>query len=102
MNSAAIMLVAVAIMSFVCALPGVPLAKRLAFRCDATDVPGPGHPHNRPTAQLGGLAILAAFMLPLIVIESLPLWIGLCATAMLVLGIVDDLWILAPRKKLAL
>jgi UDP-GlcNAc:undecaprenyl-phosphate/decaprenyl-phosphate GlcNAc-1-phosphate transferase len=102
MNSAAIIPAAVAIMSFACALAGVPLAKRLAFRCDATDVPGPGHPHNRPTAKLGGLAILSAFMLPLIVTESLPLWIGLCATAMLVLGIVDDLWILAPRKKLAL
>jgi UDP-GlcNAc:undecaprenyl-phosphate/decaprenyl-phosphate GlcNAc-1-phosphate transferase len=90
----------VALVAFGFTFAGVPLAKRLALRYGITDKPGPGHPHKQVTAKLGGVAILAGFTISLVLFGSMPLWMGLCTSAMLAVGIADDIWVLTPRTKL--
>jgi UDP-GlcNAc:undecaprenyl-phosphate/decaprenyl-phosphate GlcNAc-1-phosphate transferase len=97
-----ILYVGVGLTSFSLAAGLVPVAKRIAMACDVTDKPGPGHPHARVTAKLGGAAIIAGFGLPLLVVGRLPFWMGLCTVAMSAVGIADDAWVLLPRTKLVL
>jgi UDP-GlcNAc:undecaprenyl-phosphate/decaprenyl-phosphate GlcNAc-1-phosphate transferase len=80
----------------------VPLTKQLALRYGVTDKPGPGHPHSRVTAKLGGAAILAGFAISLLAVGSLPIWMGLCMGGMLALGLADDILVLIPKSKLIL
>ena len=92
-----------------------PVARRLALRWGAVDLPSPRKVHAQPTPRLGGLAVFAGFCFP---------WTGfylldnrvtltfqsydrlfaallLGAGAMLALGVYDDLKGLTPLRKLA-
>src|ERR1044071_10353731 len=100
MTNAVMLDVVVAGMSCLLAFACVPWARRLSLKYGVTVKPGPGHPHARITAKLGGLAILAGFMVPLLATGSMPWWLGLCASAMTFFGLADDIWTLAPRTKL--
>jgi UDP-GlcNAc:undecaprenyl-phosphate GlcNAc-1-phosphate transferase len=92
-----------------------PVARRLAFRWGALDIPSARKIHTEPKARLGGLAVFGGFCLP---------WIGLYvwqnrvsalyfdfqfafavllagSTAMLFVGAYDDIKGLSPSQKLA-
>jgi len=82
-----------------------PLAIRLANHWGAVDMPGGRKVHAHPMPRLGGLAVFLGFFLPWIVVYNLnntvsekfrnfdTLFVGLAlgATAMLLLGIYDDI-----------
>lgn len=81
-----------------------PVAGRLARIAGAVDVPSGRRIHERPTPRLGGLAILAGFLVPVLVF--LPSDSGahaLVTGAILIacLGAVDDVFGLGPAVKLA-
>lgn len=84
-------------------IAGTPLAGRLAHATGAVDIPSGRRIHERPTPRLGGLAILAGFLIP--VLYFLPPDSGaraLVAGALLIacLGAVDDIFGLTPAVKL--
>ena len=87
--------------SFGLAIGGIPLAKRVAMRLGVVAVPGAEFQHQRPTALLGGVAIVGAVLAALAITGNLPMWILLSAGALLVVGLVDDIVALRPRHKLA-
>jgi len=97
-----ILYASVALIAFGLSFACVPLAKRIALQYGVTDQPGPGHPHKQVTAKLGGVAILAGFIISLVLFGSLPLCMGLCTGTMLAVGIADDIWALTPWTKLVL
>ena len=97
-----ILYASVALMAFGLSFACVPLAKLIALQYGVTDQPGLGHPHKQVTAKLGGVAILAGFIISLVLFGSLPLWMGLCTGTMLAVGIADDIWALTPWTKLVL
>jgi UDP-GlcNAc:undecaprenyl-phosphate/decaprenyl-phosphate GlcNAc-1-phosphate transferase len=79
-----------------------PLAARLAHAAGAVDVPTDRRIHLVATPRLGGLAILVAFLVPtLYYLPDDAQTRGLVAGAGLValLGVVDDVWGLAPAMK---
>ena len=47
-----------ALVAFVVTWLGAPLARAIAFRLGAIDVPGGRHVHRRPTPRMGGLAVM--------------------------------------------
>jgi UDP-GlcNAc:undecaprenyl-phosphate/decaprenyl-phosphate GlcNAc-1-phosphate transferase len=80
-----------------------PLAGRMARAVGAVDMPSGRRIHDRPTPRLGGLAILAGFLVP--VLYYLPPDSGaraLVAGAILIacLGAIDDIFGLSPAIKL--
>ena len=58
--------------SFALALVAVPLVRWLARRLGLLDRPGGRREHAAPTVRLGGVAIVAAFALPVIAWAILP------------------------------
>jgi UDP-GlcNAc:undecaprenyl-phosphate/decaprenyl-phosphate GlcNAc-1-phosphate transferase len=85
-------------------LLATPPAARLARRLGAVAQPGPRRIHREPMPLLGGLALLAGFLLP--VAWFLPLDAGgralvVGAALIALLGAVDDVWSLTPAVKLA-
>jgi UDP-GlcNAc:undecaprenyl-phosphate/decaprenyl-phosphate GlcNAc-1-phosphate transferase len=80
-----------------------PATARLARRVGAVDQPADRRIHRAPTPRLGGLAILAGFMVPALYFlpPDAPSR-GLVAGAVLIalLGAVDDAWGLTPSMKL--
>jgi UDP-GlcNAc:undecaprenyl-phosphate GlcNAc-1-phosphate transferase len=102
------------ILSAVVAFVATPLVRRLALRWGAVDHPDARKLHARPTARLGGLAIFAGFCLPLAGLylrqnrvslrfqdyETLLAALMVGATAILALGIYDDLRGANARQKL--
>ena len=99
--------------SAVAALACTPLARRLAFRVGAVATPKSDRWHKRPTALLGGVAIVAASIAGLLTamlimgsgiradtVSTRPaLGIGLSAAVMFVVGLVDDLVRLRAQTK---
>ncbi len=80
-----------------------PLAARFARAVGAVDQPADRRIHTSPTPRLGGLAILAGFLVPaLYYLPSDAPARGLVAGATLIalLGAVDDIWGLSPAMKL--
>ncbi len=80
-----------------------PLAARFARAVGAVDHPADRRIHTSPTPRLGGLAILAGFLVPaLYYLPSDAPARGLVAGATLIalLGAVDDIWGLSPAMKL--
>ncbi|MFF5262479.1 MraY family glycosyltransferase [Actinomadura viridis] len=80
--------------------------RRLALRKCLTDRPVEGRKaHERPTPYLGGVAIVAGTLVPLLLVSGH--WDGrlgvlvLAGTAVAVLGLVDDLRPLSPLTRLA-
>lgn len=114
MNSWALAIVA-AVAAFIITLAATPLSMRLAKRVGAVDVPGGRHIHDHVTPRMGGVAIFAGVMVPLVVIGyfmgianasalrhvNVP---GLIASAFLVFvaGCIDDTRGLNPKIKLLL
>ena len=85
-------------------LATTPAAARLARRIGAVDQPSGRRIHLEPTPRLGGLALLAGFLAP--VLLFLPVSTGsraivLGALLIALLGAVDDVWGLSPMVKLA-
>lgn len=84
-----IMVVAV-VVTMVC----VPLARWLSFRLGAVAQPGGRHIHSQPTARLGGLAIMAGFVVAMVCfgrgVQDWSQVVGI-AVAVAVLMAVDDI-----------
>ena len=91
-----------------------PLVRRLGLATGAVDLPDHRKIHSEPIARLGGVAIFAAFWMPLLLVhlftdilsrESTLLWsprlIGflVCSVALLVLGVIDDIRGLSAQSK---
>jgi UDP-GlcNAc:undecaprenyl-phosphate GlcNAc-1-phosphate transferase len=92
-----------AIVAALVVLATTPLASRLARAVGAVDHPSDRRIHCEPTPRLGGLAMLAGFLVP--VLYYLPAdqaSRALVAGAVLIacLGAVDDIWGLTPAVKL--
>lgn len=114
MNSWALAIVA-AVAAFIITLAATPLSMHLAKRVGAVDVPGGRHIHDHVTPRMGGVAIFAGVMVPLIVVllvfgeQSLGLGGKVSAQGLLasfvivcVAGCIDDVKQLNPKLKLAL
>ncbi len=68
-------LLAAAGVDLLLALAVVPLALRLARRCGMMAVLGSDSQHSKPTAMLGGVSIVMAFLGALALSGSLPSWL---------------------------
>jgi UDP-GlcNAc:undecaprenyl-phosphate GlcNAc-1-phosphate transferase len=82
-----------------------PLARAIATRRGFVARPNEDRWHRRPTALLGGPAIVVAALLPAVALVGwprLPLWLSVAvgAAAMAVVGLVDDLIRIRPATKL--
>ena len=80
-----------------------PSVKDLAIRSGAMDAPDARKIHTNPTPRMGGLAIYAGFVIAVLAslhinLEIVGLLLG--GTAILIVGIVDDLMHLSARVKL--
>ncbi len=92
-----------AIIAALVVLAATPLAARLARAVGAVDQPSDRRIHREPTPRLGGLAILAGFLVPVLYfLPADPAARALVAGAVLIcaLGAVDDIWGLSPAVKL--
>jgi UDP-GlcNAc:undecaprenyl-phosphate/decaprenyl-phosphate GlcNAc-1-phosphate transferase len=93
-----------AVIAALIVLAATPLAARLARAVGAVDHPSDRRIHREPTPRLGGLAILAGFLVPVLYfLPADPTARALVAGAVLIcaLGAVDDIWGLSPAVKLA-
>jgi UDP-GlcNAc:undecaprenyl-phosphate GlcNAc-1-phosphate transferase len=93
-----------------------PWVMRLAVRVGAVDQPNERKTHLKPMPRMGGVAVLASFLLSLVVLwlvnpdleSHIWIWdresplIGLALLAMLALGIWDDIRTLGPGLKFVL
>ena len=90
-----------------------PLFRRLSFRVGAVQAPDERRVHARPTAVLGGAAILTGFLSGMFVgwrsgnldevfiASSVPIGVVLAALVMFTVGQVDDLREVSPPAKVA-
>jgi UDP-GlcNAc:undecaprenyl-phosphate/decaprenyl-phosphate GlcNAc-1-phosphate transferase len=104
-----IVLLVAATTTFVC----TPLVRRLALRVGAIDHPDGRHLHERPTAMLGGVAMLLGFLAGMAVAAQLdvldqiftnstePLGLVIAAVLMLAVGTIDDIRDVSPPAKFA-
>ena len=88
-----------AVVAAIVVLATTPLASRLARAVGAVDVPSGRRIHSAPTPRLGGLAILAGFLVPVLYYfpadeAARALITG--AVLIAALGAVDDIWGLSP------
>src|SRR5688572_28738995 len=92
------------VLAFAASLLGTPLAKRLAFRWGAVAKPDKGRKlHNKPTPRLGGIAVLAGSLLPLLFLVRLDRTLTGLLLGLLILlgvGIIDDIRGLSAVTKL--
>jgi UDP-GlcNAc:undecaprenyl-phosphate GlcNAc-1-phosphate transferase len=91
----------------------LPLVLRLAHRIGAVVQPGGRMSHARPTATLGGIAMLVGVVVSFLVADRLPGFrpvfldssepegVVLAALAITAVGVVDDLWNLSAPAKVA-
>jgi UDP-GlcNAc:undecaprenyl-phosphate/decaprenyl-phosphate GlcNAc-1-phosphate transferase len=85
-------------------LAATPLVARLARALGAVDQPSDRRIHREPTPRLGGLAILAGFLVPVLFYlpeDSAARALVTGAILIAALGAVDDIWGLTPAVKLA-
>ncbi|MDO8685064.1 MAG: MraY family glycosyltransferase [Clostridiales bacterium] len=99
-------------LAFVTAFCATPIARRLAFKVGAVDIPKDARRmHDRPTALLGGLAIVSGFLLSVLfniitsanIITADKKLAGLLAgiVVILVMGVLDDIHTMNAKLKLA-
>lgn len=92
------------IFAFVISYIMTPLVKKIAWKIGAVDIPNDERRvHTRPIPRIGGLAIYTAFVITLLIIvplnnNTIGMLIG--STAIVILGIFDDLYNLSPKTKL--
>jgi UDP-GlcNAc:undecaprenyl-phosphate GlcNAc-1-phosphate transferase len=91
-----------ALMSFVLAAGAVPLAKRIAQRYGIVSVPYTEARHQKQKPLMGGAAIIAAILITLTLGRILPLWLMVGTAALFLIGLVDDVIVLAPLPKFLL
>ena len=104
-----VVLVIVTAMTFV----GIPVVRRIAVRVGAVVKPDERRVHERPTPTLGGVAMLAGFLVGMLVawrmhaFDSIfdgntePLGLVIAAVLMLAVGAIDDLREVSPPAKVA-
>ena len=100
MHNPSLNLVSVPALAFALGLGGVPLVRPLARRLGATAMPVAASRGLRPTALLGGVAIIGAFLVALALTGNLPWWILFSTAAMTAIGLIDDIFALRPLQKL--
>lgn len=104
------------ILSFIIAFSATPLARKIAFKIGAVDVPKDNRRmHKKPIARLGGLAIVSGFLVSVLFYTVTSLFdilsplepdrqlFGLLAGILIVvaIGIIDDAKQISARYKLA-
>lgn len=97
-------LTAICLSAFVIACLSMPLVILLARKIGAVDKPDARKVHNSTMPRLGGLAIFMAFMLPaLFLLQVSTAHIGIIVGGIIVflVGVLDDIYQLSPRVKLA-
>ena len=95
--------------AFIVATATMPVAKAASLYFGILARPSPDHPHDKPTALLGGLAVMAGFVAAIGLVgflsrlpyHSIP-WLAAFAIAMCLVGLLDDIVDLKPRHKLYL
>jgi UDP-GlcNAc:undecaprenyl-phosphate/decaprenyl-phosphate GlcNAc-1-phosphate transferase len=95
--------------AFLVATVLMPAAKAASLRWGIVAQPSSDRPHQKPTALLGGVAVLAGFVVAIRLVgiltglppHSIP-WLAGFAVAMCVVGLLDDIIDLRPRHKLML
>ena len=95
--------------AFLVATAMMPVAKAASLRFGIVAQPSTDRPHEKPTALLGGLAVMAAFVVAIgfvgilsgLPYHSIP-WLAGFAVAMCLVGLLDDIVDLRPRHKLML
>ncbi|HEX4209483.1 MAG TPA: hypothetical protein VHY56_03755, partial [Candidatus Binataceae bacterium] len=95
------MLIGLPLAAFLIAAACLPLMKRVAVRYGILATPYSEILEKRRVPLLGGIAIIAAILLPLALTHSLPLWIGLPTLALLIVGEIDDAVVMRPQNKFA-
>jgi UDP-GlcNAc:undecaprenyl-phosphate/decaprenyl-phosphate GlcNAc-1-phosphate transferase len=87
----------------------MPVARAVSFRFGIVAHPSSDHPHVKPTAMLGGLAVMVGFVAAIgfvgissgLPYHTMP-WLAGFALAMCLVGLLDDIVDLKPRHKLIL
>ncbi|MGH7925182.1 MAG: hypothetical protein ACREQH_11405 [Candidatus Binatus sp.] len=87
----------------------IPVAKAASVRFGIVALPSSERPHSKPTALLGGLAVMAGFVAAIGLVgilsglpyHSIP-WLAGFALAMCLIGLLDDIVDLRPRHKFML
>src|ERR1019366_6707856 len=87
----------------------MPVAKAAGVRFGIVAQPSSDRPHAKPTALLGGMAVIAGLIAAIGLVgvlsglpyHSLP-WLAGFAVAMCLVGLLDDIVDLRPRHKLIL
>lgn len=95
--------------AFIVAVAMMPVAKAVGVRFGIVAKPSSDRPHAKPTALLGGLAVMAGLIAAIgfvgvlsgLPYHSLP-WLAGFAVAMCLVGLLDDIVDLRPRHKLIL
>jgi UDP-GlcNAc:undecaprenyl-phosphate GlcNAc-1-phosphate transferase len=95
--------------AFLVAIAMMPVAKLASVRFGIVAQPSSDRPHEKPTALLGGLAVMAGFVFAIgfvgilsgLPYHSIP-WLAAFAVAMCLVGLLDDIVDLKPRHKLML
>ena len=95
--------------AFIVATAMMPMAKAASVRFGIVAQPSIDRPHQKPTALLGGVAVMAGFIFAIGLVgvmsglphHSIP-WLAGFAVAMCVVGLLDDIVDLRPRHKLML
>jgi len=95
--------------AFLVAAAIMPFAMAAGVRFGIVSRPSSDRPHAKPTALLGGLAVMAGFIAAIgfvgilfgLPYHSLP-WLAAFAVAMCLVGLLDDIVDLRPRNKLLL
>jgi UDP-GlcNAc:undecaprenyl-phosphate/decaprenyl-phosphate GlcNAc-1-phosphate transferase len=95
--------------AFLVAAAMMPVAKAASFRFGVVAQPSRERPHAKPTALLGGLAVMLGFVAAIgfvgvmseLPYHSIP-WLAGFAVAMCLVGLLDDVVDLQPRHKLIL
>ncbi len=95
--------------AFLVATATMPVAKAASLYFGILARPSSDRPHDKPTALLGGLAVMAGFVVAIGLVgilsglpyHSIP-WLAGFAVAMCLVGLLDDIVDLKPRHKLIL
>lgn len=92
------------VVSFFLTFIAIPKIIRVSYRKMLMDIPGTRSSHSRKVPRLGGVAIYFAVMIVASIFSAEMLYQTVFFTAALVLlffiGLMDDLLVVAPRKKL--